>query len=101
MAERINGILKQEFLAYQTVRTLNEAQQHLERAVFFYNYKRPHLSCNYHSLDEAHHSWGPLERRWKNYYTPPVANEPKDSNFRITTEWSTQTRTTTKTVNLF
>ena len=58
VAERINGILKQEYLihSHQTVRSLDEAQQHLERAVFLYNYKRPHLSCNYQSPDEAHHS---------------------------------------------
>ncbi|MFD1470414.1 IS3 family transposase [Hymenobacter caeli] len=86
VAERINGILKQEYLSHQPVRSVEEAQQHLERAVFLYNYKRPHLSCNYQSPDEAHRSWGPLERRWKNYYKPPVANEPKDSTFRTTTE---------------
>lgn len=86
MAERLNGILKQEHLSHQPVRSLDEAQQHLERAVFLYTYKRPHLSGNYQSPDEAHRSWGELERRWKNYYQPPVANEPKDSNFRTTTE---------------
>lgn len=47
VTERINGILKQEYLSHQPVRSLDEAQQHLERAVFLYNYKRPHLSCNY------------------------------------------------------
>ncbi|HLK97570.1 MAG TPA: integrase core domain-containing protein [Hymenobacter sp.] len=86
VAERINGILKQEYLSHQSVRSLEEAQQHLERAVFLYNCKRPHLSCNYQSPDEAHRSWGPLERRWKNYYKPPVGDEPKVSNFRTTTE---------------
>ncbi|WP_157887191.1 IS3 family transposase [Hymenobacter sp. PAMC 26628] len=86
VAERINGILKQEYLSHQPVRSLDEAQQHLERAVFLYNYKRPHLSCNYQSPDEAHHSWGPLERRWKNYYKPPVSDGPKVSNFRTSTE---------------
>ena len=86
VAERINGILKQEYLSHQPVRSVEEAQQHLERAVFLYNYKRPQLSCNYQSPDEAHRSGGPLERRWKNYYKPPVANEPKDRNFRTTTE---------------
>lgn len=56
VGERINGILKQEYLSHQLMRSLNEAQQYLERAVFLYNYKRPHLSCNYRSLNEAHRS---------------------------------------------
>lgn len=89
VAERINGILKQKYLSHQPVRSLDEAQQHLERAVFLYNYKRSHLSCNYQSPDEACRSWGPLERRWKSHYESPVGDELKVSNFR----------TTTKTVN--
>jgi len=86
VAERINGILKQEYLSHQPVRSLDEAQLHLERAVFLCNYKRPHLSCNCQSPDEAHRSWGLLERRWKNYYKPPVVDNLKGSNFRTTTE---------------
>jgi putative transposase len=45
VAERVNGILKQEYLSHYTVRSLDEAAQHLERAVFLYKYKRPPLSC--------------------------------------------------------
>ena len=30
VAERINGILKQEYLSHKPVRSLDEAQQHLE-----------------------------------------------------------------------
>jgi len=72
IAERVNGILKQEYLSQQPVHSLGEAERHLEQAVFLYNYKRPHLSCDMRSPNEAHSSWGPLERRWKNYYKPPV-----------------------------
>jgi putative transposase len=43
------------------VRSLTEAKQHLERAVFLYNYKRPHLSCDMQSPHQAHSSRGPLE----------------------------------------
>ncbi|HEX8349662.1 MAG TPA: integrase core domain-containing protein [Hymenobacter sp.] len=41
IAERINSILKQEYLSQQPVYSLREAEQHLEKAVFLYNYKRP------------------------------------------------------------
>lgn len=77
VAERVNGILKQEYLSHYTVRLLDKAAQHLERAVFLYNYKRPHLSCAMQSPHEAHGNWGPLERHWKNYYKPPVTEPPK------------------------
>lgn len=77
VAECISSILKQEYLSHQPVRSLDEAQQHLERAVFLYNYKRLRLSCNHQSPNEAHRNWGPLERRWKNYYKPPVPAAPE------------------------
>lgn len=63
IAERVNGILKQEYLSHQPVRTILEAADLLEKAVFLYNYKRPHLSCNMLSPDVAHQDHGPLERR--------------------------------------
>jgi putative transposase len=77
VAERVNGILKQEYLSHYPVRSLDEAAQHLERAVFLYNYKRPHLSCAMQCPNEAHRSWGPLERHWKNYYKPPITEPPE------------------------
>ncbi|WP_157816075.1 IS3 family transposase [Spirosoma pollinicola] len=77
IAERINGIMKQEYLSQQPVRSLEEAYTLLENGVFLYNYKRPHLSCNMLSPDVAHNGHGPLERRWKNYYKPPTSGEKK------------------------
>ena len=44
IAERINGIIKNEYLAYQRVLSLAQAQIVLQQAVSLYNYKRPHLS---------------------------------------------------------
>lgn len=83
IAERINGILKQEYLSHQPVRSLGEAYSLVERGVFLYNYKRPHLSCNMLSPDEAHSSYGPLERRWKNYFKP---TEPKRKVKKVRTK---------------
>ncbi len=80
IAERINGILKQEYLSHQPVRSLDEAYDLLEKGVFLYNYKRPHLSCNMLSPNEAHSSYGPLERRWKNYYKPPGSEDKSSVN---------------------
>jgi len=47
MAERVNGILKQEYEMDQKFRTKAQAKKAFEQAVAIYNYRRPHLSLNY------------------------------------------------------
>ena len=54
IAERINGILKNEYLAHRGVYSLAQAELVLEQTVFLYNYKRPHLSCDMLVPDQAH-----------------------------------------------
>ncbi len=83
IAERVNGILKQEYLSDKKVYSLIQAKLVLEQAVFLYNYKRPHSSCDMLSPEQAHQQTGQLKRRWKNYYgkkTPStlVVNENQD-----------------------
>ena len=68
IAERVNGILKQEYLGHQKVYSFIQAQRVLEQTVFLYNYKRPHLSCDMLAPEQAHHQTGQLKRRWRNYY---------------------------------
>ena len=68
IAERVNGIIKNEYLAHRAVYSLAQAELVLEQVVFLYNYKRPHLSCDMLVPDQAHHGSGKLKRRWKNYY---------------------------------
>lgn len=72
IAERVNGIIKNEYLAHQSVYSLAQARVVLEQAVFLYNYKRPHLSCDMLVPEQAHQQEGKLKRRWKNYYTKKV-----------------------------
>ncbi len=75
VAERVNGILKNEYLIHRSVHSLAQAEVVLEQTVFLYNYKRPHLSCNMLVPDQAYKGVGKLKRRWKNSYTRkrPVA----------------------------
>ena len=72
VAERVNGILKEEYLAHRAVYSLAQAEIVLKQAVFLYNYKRPHLSCDMLVPEQAHKGEGKLKRRWKNYYTKRV-----------------------------
>jgi transposase InsO family protein len=46
-AERVNGILKQEYELDRRFRTKTQAKKAFEQAVWLYNHRRPHLKLNY------------------------------------------------------
>lgn len=54
LAERINGILKYEFLVIQP-RNLAEARQMVAESVAIYNQHRPHLSLQYQTPNQVHY----------------------------------------------
>jgi transposase InsO family protein len=54
MAERINGILKQEYELDYTFRTKEHARIAFYQAVNLYNTRRPHMSLNYRIPAEVH-----------------------------------------------
>jgi transposase InsO family protein len=64
IAERVNGILKDEYLNQYQYLTTIQLQQSIEK----YNNKRPHLSCDMLTPECAHSKSGVLKKRWKNYY---------------------------------
>jgi putative transposase len=67
IAERVNGILKEELLA-DHYHTLAIAKKGIAQAVLIYNSLRPHSSCDRLTPQQAHQQRGDLRRRWKNYY---------------------------------
>jgi len=68
LAERVNGILKDELLEKQ-YHNFKEAQQAIATAISVYNHIRPHSSIDMLTPVEAHLREGELKRRWKNYYS--------------------------------
>ncbi len=66
-AERVNGILKDEFLLNKVFGTHQEALEATERAIEAYNHVRPHASCDFLTPAKAHGKTGPLKKRWKDY----------------------------------
>lgn len=54
VAERLNGILKEEFRLDAKLKNLQEVQQKVDRAVEIYNHKRPHLSCHLLTPEQMH-----------------------------------------------
>jgi len=66
IAERVNGILKTEWLyLMQKFVTISQAQKELERIIGFYNTKRPHMSNGMLTPEQAHLAHGELKRCWK------------------------------------
>jgi len=67
VAERVNGILKDELLQtkYPCFET---AQKSVAKAITIYNVLRPHSSCDMLTPNEAHLKTGALKKHWKNYY---------------------------------
>ncbi|MFD1145404.1 IS3 family transposase [Larkinella insperata] len=81
VAERVNGIIKNEYLAHQPVYSLAQAQAVLKQAVYLYNYKRPHFSCDMLVPQDAHQKEGHLKRRWKSVLSQKQPNkEPVNEN---------------------
>jgi transposase InsO family protein len=68
IAERVNGILKDELLEKIYI-NYQEAKLAIAAAISIYNYQRPHSSIDMLTPVEAHLREGELKRRWKNYYS--------------------------------
>lgn len=64
IAERVNGILKQELLK-EVYPNITQAQQEMVAAINIYNTIRPHSSIDMMTPEEAHSTTGPIIRRWK------------------------------------
>lgn len=80
IAERVNGILKDEYLSDYIVKSITEAKQVLEFAVRLYNKDRPHNSIGNFYPDQVHMLNLKTEKLWKNYYKkkPIIVNQLQD-----------------------
>lgn len=68
VAERINGILKTEWINELKLKSLKDAMLQIKGIINIYNSKRPHSSIEMLTPDQAHIENRPLKRLWKNYY---------------------------------
>jgi putative transposase len=68
IAERVNGIIKQELLQ-ASYADFTRATEEVKQAINVYNYERLHSSINMLTPLEAHTMTGELKKHWKNYYT--------------------------------
>ena len=75
IAERVNGILKGEFLLENTFASVEQAREAVDKAVTAYNHQRPHASCDYLTPAAAHEQSGVLRKRWKQKSKPVATAE--------------------------
>ncbi len=67
IAERVNGILKKEFLNQYSFETIELVRQAVQQAVTFYNTKRPHRSLDMLTPQQAFGKTGMIKKRWTSY----------------------------------
>lgn len=67
IAERVNGILKMEFLNHYEFRDINQLRQRVGEAIRFYNEQRPHRSLDMMTPREVRGKTGIIKKRWKCY----------------------------------
>jgi transposase InsO family protein len=68
IAERINGILKTEWIYDRKLKSWQEALSFVRRIIDLYNNQRPHQSIGYMVPAFVHQTNLQTERKWKNYY---------------------------------
>lgn len=67
VAERVNGIIKNELLKDFAFFSIEDVRRAVSRAVDFYNNERPHMSLNYMTPSQAAKQDGRIAKRWVSY----------------------------------
>ena len=64
VAERVNGIIKNELLKDMAFHTIEEVKVAVADAIDFYNNERPHMSLDWKTPAEAALCSGGLKKKW-------------------------------------
>jgi len=83
IAERLNGIIKGEYLFDYQINSLEEAKSVLKSVVGLYNEERPHSSVGNLVPSRVHEGSldNEVRRLWKNYYKKRELNETEKNEF--------------------
>ena len=77
IAERVNGIVKEEYLNDYQVNNIEDAKELLDAVIQMYNNERPHMSIGNLTPNHVHQNNIKTEKLWKNYYikSPIIVNQ--------------------------
>jgi transposase InsO family protein len=75
IAERVNGIIKEEYLAHYQVSSIQEAKEILQKVIELYNDDRLHMSISNLTPNQVHRASTTIktDKLWKNYYQKNLA----------------------------
>ena len=82
VVERVNGIIKEEYLNEYAVESIEEAKELLKAVVHLYNDDRPHMSIGNLTPNQVHYNNLKTEKLWKNYWNKNknIVNPIQDKN---------------------
>jgi putative transposase len=80
IAERVNGILKDEWLNQMKLTSLQETENQLRLIIKTYNHHRPHSSLDMKTPEYAHSQSLTFKKRWKNYYSYNAQSQEQKIN---------------------
>lgn len=85
IAERVNGIIKEEYLSDYEVGNIEQARQVLDFIIELYNNERPHMSIGNLTPNQIHQTNIKTEKLWKNYYLkkPSTVNLLQDQELSV------------------
>lgn len=79
IAERVNGIIKEEYLNTYNTNNLEEARKQISKAIELYNNDRPHMSIGNLTPNKLHNNKKLNPKRlWKNYFKKVNTFEKKN-----------------------
>lgn len=90
IAERINGILKTEWINKMPAQSHREIFTFISQIIGLYNEQRPHQSISYKTPSMVHATEMKVERKWKNYYSMKEKDN-SSLNFDTQSELACQT----------
>jgi putative transposase len=87
IAERVNGIIKTEYLNDHSVASLSDAKKLLTKAINLYNNERPHMSIQNFTPSDVHGNNRETKKLWKSYYLKncTLVNEYQDLSKSVNT----------------
>ena len=78
LAERVNGIIKNEFYPHRIYQNYKEAKKSISKIIEIYNKRRPHSSLDFLTPENAHDQSGQINKRWKTYARKRKINTEKN-----------------------
>lgn len=99
IAERVNGILKTEWLNKRRMKSWDDALSYVEKIIDLYNNERPHQSISFLTPDLVHRSGVATERKWKNYHPSKTGSDGITPNLTFDPESQVITGQSKESVN--